>query len=455
MCLPGEDYWWKPRPPGKLQAWAPPVTSQVDSHIGRAFDDDRRHRLLIAIRYACLASILVLAGFALFDSFWHVGAVRPLLGAHTLTLGAIMLALALSFTTVGVRFIDALAGVACFFFSAGAVLVAEFVGGGLSIYRDPLYVFFIGFTLLIPWSPQAAAACFAICIALYNLLYLYAGNTGYVGTWLLANALLLAGAGIAVFGVRIMHRLQRLEFGYRHRLKNIDEKLWAIDTEYRIFPNLTSELKAPLALFVTPLDTILQDAARLSDIQREQLTLCRRNAVRLLRMVDDAVAVAFLQADQVEPVYTGIDLVRFVKARLAELQPFMERQRIRFSMPELPSSLDMQGDVRVLNQAVLAMFAYTFDGIQPNGQLRVAVSREKQGAQVVVSDDGVGLRVEELRGLFDPPLALDAEVPHWHGRISLAAAKRHIERLGGSLDAVSVLGEGTSLRLWVPRTPST
>ena len=259
---------------------------------------------------------------------------------------------------------------------------------------------------------------------------------------------------MAVYGVHIIYHLQRVEFGYRRRLKNLDEKLWAIDTEYRVFPNLTSELKAPLALFVTPLDTILQDAARLSDVQREQLILCRRNAVRLLRMVDDAVAVAFLQAEKVAPVYVDIDLVRFVKERLAELQPFMERRKIRFSMPELPSSLDMQGDVLTLNQAVLAMFAYSLDGIKPGGQLRVAVSREKQGAQVLVSDDGVGLRVEELRGLFEPPLASDAEVPRWHGRVSLAAARRRIERLGGSLDAVSVLGEGTSLRMWVRRSPS-
>ena len=181
------------------------------------------------------------------------------------------------------------------------------------------------------------------------------------------------------------------------------------------FPTSPPSSKRLWRFFVTPLDTILQDAARLSDVQREQLVLCRRNAVRLLRMVDDAVAVAFLQADAFAPVYVDIDLVRFVKERLAQLQPYLERRKVRFSMPELPSSLEMRGDVLVLNQAVLAMLAYSLDGIQPGSQLRVAVSREKQGAQVMVSDDGVGLRVEELRGLFEPPLAADAEVPRWHG----------------------------------------
>ena len=98
----------------------PPVSSQVDPHIARAFDEDRGRRLVIALRYACLVTVLALAGFALFDSFWHVGELMPLLGAHTLTLGALMVVLVLSFTPVGVRFIDALTAVACLFFASGA-----------------------------------------------------------------------------------------------------------------------------------------------------------------------------------------------------------------------------------------------------------------------------------------------------------------------------------------------
>ena len=426
----------------------PHFTTTFDAEAHSAFEEDRRRRLLVAVRYACLASILALAAFSVFDTFWHVADQHGPLATRTVTLAALMLVLVVSFTPLGVRYIDPLAVVACLFFCGGTVLVAEMAAGGLSIYRDPIYLLIIGFTLLIPWKPAAAALCFATSIAFYNVLYLFTGGMGYVGTWLVSNMMLAVGAAIATFSVREINRLQRVEFGFRRRLQRLDEKLFTIDAVDQIYPNLDRALRAPLILFMTPLETLLQADSKLTEVQRQALDLCRRNALRLVSLMDEQLALSHLKT---APAVQAFDLVALVRQLLTELEPLAVRQRIRLAMQDLPVSLGVQCDPALVEQAVLAMLAFALDSGKA-GDVRVAVIRRDNGAEVCVTDNGVGLSAVEVAGLFLPPILQDGHgLPLRRNGLSLAVAKERLGRVGGTLSASSEIGEGTALHMWVPR----
>lgn len=430
----------------------PHFTTTFDSQALRAFEDDRRRRLLVAVRYACLASVLALAAFSVFDTFWHVADQHGPLATRTVTLAALLLVLVASFTPLGVRYIDPLAVVACLFFCGGTVLVAEMAAGGLSIYRDPIYLLLIGFTLLIPWKPGAAALCFATSIAFYNVLYLFTGGMGYIGTWLVSNVMLAVGGVIATFSVGEINRLRRAEFGYRRRLQMLDERLFAMDAVDQVYPSLARDLRAPLSLFMTALESLQQGhGGGTGEAQRQAVDLCRRNAVRLVSLVDEQLAMSHLKTDG--PV-REIDVVGFARRLLAELAPLAERQRVHMSMQDLPTSLTIGCDPSVLEQATLSMLAFALDS-GAGGDVRMSVIRRDQGAEVQVEDNGVGLTAQEVAALFSPPTLRDGQVLalRRHG-LSLAAAKQRVTAMGGTLTASSEMGHGTVLHLWLPRMPT-
>ena len=184
-----------------------------------------RARWLSATRWVCLAGTLSLAAFSVADSTWKAIDMQSLLVVRSATLAALWLILLTSFTARGVGWIKPLGTLACLFLLAGMVMSAEFAGGGLSIYRDPIYMTFMGLTLLFPWSPWAAAGCFACGIGFYNILYFFTGGMGSIGSWAVSNVLLCMGAGVSTVSVHTLARLRRLEFGYRRRLRQLEATL--------------------------------------------------------------------------------------------------------------------------------------------------------------------------------------------------------------------------------------
>lgn len=114
-------------------------------------------------------------------------------------------------------------------------------------------------------------------------------------------------------------------------------------------------------------------------------------------------------------------------------------------------------------------------GKDPSGSLRLVLGKSQKGLQLVFSDDGSGIdskqvlkwayekgllsdkqnptEQELMQLLFLPGFSTKNHVDDLSGRgIGLAAVKREVETLGGSIAIHSRLGRGTSFEIFVPHT---
>jgi len=77
----------------------------------------------------------------------------------------------------------------------------------------------------------------------------------------------------------------------------------------QFFSNVSHEFRTPLTLMLGPLEEVLSQAGEsLSPEQREQLVVARRNALRLLKLVNSLLDFSRLEAGRVEAVYEPTDL---------------------------------------------------------------------------------------------------------------------------------------------------
>jgi signal transduction histidine kinase len=77
----------------------------------------------------------------------------------------------------------------------------------------------------------------------------------------------------------------------------------------------------------------------------------------------------------------------------------------------------------------------------------VDISREDDGAAIVVRDEGCGMDRETLLHIFEP---FYTTRPKGTG-LGLAIARKIAEEHGGTLDVDSAVGKGSRFRLWLPR----
>ena len=164
------------------------------------------------------------------------------------------------------------------------------------------------------WSPHTHALTIVIDPPLWATWWAYT-----------AYALLLLGAAILYLRVRINRvRLKsRMELREQEsmQLKHLNE------VKSRFFANITHEFRTPLTLILTPLEQVLSEAS--DSPYHNRLSLIYRNANRLLRLINELLDLAKLDAGNLTISPTPGDLPEFIKRTTQVFSEEAERKHIR------------------------------------------------------------------------------------------------------------------------------
>jgi signal transduction histidine kinase len=87
------------------------------------------------------------------------------------------------------------------------------------------------------------------------------------------------------------------------------------------------------------------------------------------------------------------------------------------------------------------------EAVGGNGTVRVSARREGDGLAIAVSDDGPGIREEDLPRVFEPYFT----TKEGGTGLGLAVAQRIVEEHGGRLEVSSSPGRGATFTVRLPR----
>ena len=213
---------------------------------------------------------------------------------------------------------------------------------------------------------------------------------------------------------------------------------------------MSHELRTPLN-GVIGYAQVLQDDRRLLSDQRERLRIVQSSGEHLLRMINDVLDLAKIEAGKLElrpaPFALG-DLVRDIAAAHA---PAAAAKRLTFGIdlaPELPAWVE--GDAQKLRQILdnLLGNAVKFTAA---GSVSLRVSAAGSQLEFAITDTGPGIDAEDQARLFQPFEQATRARPNTPGAgLGLAISRALVERLGGSLSLVSEPGRGSTFAFSAP-----
>ena len=222
----------------------------------------------------------------------------------------------------------------------------------------------------------------------------------------------------------------------------------------RFFTNLTHELRTPLTLALAPLEAILEESDNLTESQQEQLHLARRNALRLLRLVDDLLTLARIEAGGVRFRVAQLDLAELAREMLQQVEPLAARKKISMALRrEGDQPLQITADASQIERVVVNLLANAVKFTDEGGEVRLALVGRDDGVELAVEDTGIGIPAAELTRIFDRFHQVDGSNTRRYGGtgIGLALSREIVELHGGTIVAESRLEEGTTIRLWLPQ----
>jgi signal transduction histidine kinase len=248
-------------------------------------------------------------------------------------------------------------------------------------------------------------------------------------------------------------RLQEEEL--RRKNYELEQQNLAIQEANRLkteFVSMVShELRTPLTSIQGYAELLLEDE-RIVGEERESLTIVRKNADRLLGLINDLLDLSRIEAGRVDLHRTSLDLARLISEVARSLRPLIEakRQRLKLDLGDaLPAVwADANRVTQILTNLISNAHKYTL----VDGSITVAARRDDGFVRVDVSDTGIGLSPEDQAQLFTRFFRAHERSPQAGGGtgLGLVISRLLVELHGGRITVSSAPGQGSTFSFSLP-----
>lgn len=220
--------------------------------------------------------------------------------------------------------------------------------------------------------------------------------------------------------------------------------------------NASHELRTPVASISAHVESLLAPGRQMDDDTRKYLTVVAAEAGRLGSLVDDVLALARAEAGELHLEIQPVDVQRVIDQVCETLGPLARRERnlslVHPTAAGLPRAMaDRDRLAQVLTNLVRNAVNNTLDG----GIISVAAATAGDRVSITVSDTGIGMIPEDLAQVFDRFYRADRSRSRDGGGsgLGLAIVRDLLAAMGGTIDAESVPGHGSTFHVWLPREP--
>jgi signal transduction histidine kinase len=267
------------------------------------------------------------------------------------------------------------------------------------------------------------------------------------------------GAAIALLVVsrltgilRALEAIRLRERQARSLAEEANERLVEADRLKDEFVALIShDLRTPLTSIIGYIELALDDhGPELDEDRRSYLEVVSRSSERLLRIVDDLLFVARLQAGNLTVARTRLDLCSVAAQSVEEARPRAEAKQLALSfLSSGPVFVDAdRGRIfQLLDNLISNAMKFTPEG----GRVDVRVAATGEGAVLEVSDTGVGLGADTERvfdRFFRTSSAEARQVPGTG--LGLFIARAIVEAHRGRITAANGEPGGATFRIELP-----
>ncbi len=227
------------------------------------------------------------------------------------------------------------------------------------------------------------------------------------------------------------------------------EALAAIDrSKTAFFSNVSHEFRTPLTLMLGPLEDMLSKS---SEEFKAPLEATHRNALRLLKLVNNLLDYSRVEAGRTQAVYQLTNLPQLTADLASSFRSIIEKAGMQLTVNCNPIYADTYVDMQMWEKIVLNLLSNAFK-YTLSGSITVSLRQLGEKVELKVADTGVGIPKKELPHMFERFHRIENSAGRTHEGTGIGLSLVHeLVLLHGGLIAVeSIEGVGTTFTVTIP-----
>jgi PAS domain S-box-containing protein len=219
---------------------------------------------------------------------------------------------------------------------------------------------------------------------------------------------------------------------------------------------LSHELRTPLNA-ILGWSQIIRPGHSSTEEVAEGLAIIQRNARMQTQIISDLLDMSRIISGKIRLELQFADLGTVIDAAIESVHPTADVKGIRIVKTIDTGVPPIQGDPARLQQAVWNLLTNAIKFTPRGGSVQVTLSKVDDRAQIIVTDNGLGIDPDFLPHIFQRFRQADSSTTRMHGGlgIGLSIVKSLVDLHGGTVNVASEgKGQGSTFTIELPIPPS-
>lgn len=218
------------------------------------------------------------------------------------------------------------------------------------------------------------------------------------------------------------------------------------------FTNISHEFRTPLTLMLGSLEELLnQPVVEIGQDNKDIIETTHRNAMRLLRLVNNLLDFSRIEAGKTKAQYRLTDIARYTIDLASTFRSVMEAAGLQLQVNcehiDMPVYVDQQMWEKIVLNLLSNAFKYTM-----RGTITVTLRAENNKVVLTVKDTGVGIPESELPKMFQRFHRVENVTGRTYegSGIGLSLVKELVNLHNGEISVLSKQGQGSEFIVTIP-----
>jgi len=239
--------------------------------------------------------------------------------------------------------------------------------------------------------------------------------------------------------------------------RKAEEEAWAASqAKSEFLASMSHELRTPLNAIGGYAELLAMGVhGPLNAEQAQDIARIRRSNQHLLTLINDVLNFAKVDAGQTEYRMTSVPVDEALRDTESMIAPQILGKGLHYSYKGGDKSASVLADPEKLQQIVLNLLSNAVKFTEAGGTITLSSEPRGNCIEISVADTGPGIPPEKLERIFDPFVQAQRRLnqPVQGVGLGLAISRDLAQAMDGEITVESVLGEGATFTLSLPRAP--